>query len=188
MLHHAIHRNGLFRNAVVPALIAGISAISEPIVNMTSEEYADAYTRTFKLAVRFWVSRGVPYDDAVESVQAAWAKGWECRDQLRQPGSVLPWIISIAGNIRKTTLRQQQREVAAPDLPAAAVHSSRASVIDARTVLEQSKPMHRAVLEAHYMYGFTAPEIAQAQGVSEGAIRLRLLRARRIVKKKISHW
>ena len=150
---------------------------------MTSEEYADAYQRGFNLAVRFWVSRGVSYDDAVESVQAAWAKGWERREQLRQPSSVLPWIISIAGNIRKTVLRQQQREIITPELEASA-HGSGATVIDAKRVLERSNPLHRAVLEAHYMQGLTALEIAKAEGVTEGAIRLRLLRARRKAKTK----
>lgn len=152
---------------------------------MTSEEYAEAYRRGFNLAVRFWVSRGVSYDDAVESVQAAWAKGWERRDQLRQPASVLPWIISIAGNMQKTLLRQQQKEVLRND-PQAATNTSNAAAIDAQRVLQESKPLHRAVLEAHYMHGLTAQEIAEAEGVSEGAIRLRLLRARRNVKKKVT--
>jgi RNA polymerase sigma factor (sigma-70 family) len=151
---------------------------------MTSEEYAEAYRRGFNLAVRFWVSRGVSYDDAVESVQAAWAKGWERRDQLRQPASLLPWIISIAGNIRKSVLRQQQREISGDESRAASKPADAAS-IDARKVLKESKPLHRAVLEAHYMQGLTALEIAEAEGVSEGAIRLRLLRARRNLKKKV---
>ena len=152
---------------------------------MSSEEYAEAYRRGFNLAVRFWVSRGVSYDDAVESVQAAWAKGWERRDQLRQPASVLPWIISIAGNMRKTLLRQQQKEVL-KDEPRATTNNSDAIAIDAKKVLQASKPLHRAVLEAHYMHGLTAQEIAQAEGVSEGAIRLRLMRARRNLKKKVN--
>lgn len=151
---------------------------------MSSEEYAEAYRRGFNLAVRFWVSRGVSYDDAVESVQAAWAKGWERRDQLRQPASVLPWIISIAGNIRKTLLRQQQREIAGDEAHGTSPPSNAAS-IDAQKLLDGSKPLHRAVLEAHYMQGLTAVEIAEAEGVSEGAIRLRLLRARRNVKKQV---
>jgi RNA polymerase sigma-70 factor, ECF subfamily len=152
---------------------------------MSSEEYAEAYRRGFNLAVRFWVSRGVSYDDAVESVQAAWAKGWERRDQLRQPASVLPWIISIAGNMRKTLLRQQQKEVL-KDEPRATTNNSDAIAIDAKKVLQESKPLHRAVLEAHYMHGLTAQEIAEAEGVSEGAIRLRLMRARRNLKKKVN--
>lgn len=152
---------------------------------MTSEEYADAYQRGFNLAVRFWVSRGVSYDDAVESVQAAWAKGWEHREELRQPASVVPWIISIAGNIRKTLLRQQQKNLP-KNQEAASTISSHAAAIDAKKVLDKSKPLHRAVLEAHYMHGLTAQEIAKSEGVSEGAIRLRLLRARRNLKKKVT--
>ena len=152
---------------------------------MTSEEYAEAYRHGFNLAVRFWMSRGVSYDDAVESVQAAWAKGWERRNQLRQPASVLPWIISIAGNIRKTSLRHQQKEVPGNG-PHASSSNSDAAFIDAWRVLDKSKPLHRAVLEAHYVHGLTALEIARAEGVSEGAIRLRLLRARRTLKKRVS--
>jgi RNA polymerase sigma factor (sigma-70 family) len=81
-------------------------------------------------------------------------------------------------------LRQQQKEILKSD-PPGTTSSSDSAAIDAQKVLDGSKPLHRAVLEAHYMQGLTAVEIAEAEGVSEGAIRLRLLRARRNVKKRV---
>ena len=52
---------------------------------MTKEEYGKAYQRGFNLTVRFLVSRGLSYDAALDTAQAAWAKGWERREQLRDP-------------------------------------------------------------------------------------------------------
>jgi hypothetical protein len=44
---------------------------------MTREEYGTAYQKGYNLTVRFLVSRGLSYDSAQETAQAAWAKGWE---------------------------------------------------------------------------------------------------------------
>jgi RNA polymerase sigma-70 factor, ECF subfamily len=139
---------------------------------MTSEEYALAYERGFNTVVRFFLSRGVSYDQAVESVQAAWVRGWERRHQLRQPDAVLPWIISIARNLRNTDLREREH---APVEEASTVtcQTVHLSAIDARRVLDRSKPGERTVLEARYVQGFTVREIAEAEGISKVAVRLR---------------
>ncbi len=44
---------------------------------MTREEYGAAYKKGYNLTVRFLVSRGLSYDSAQETAQAAWVKGWE---------------------------------------------------------------------------------------------------------------
>jgi RNA polymerase sigma factor (sigma-70 family) len=148
---------------------------------MSAEEYARAYERTFGLAVRFFCSRGVPYEDAVESVQAAWAKGWERRHQLRQTRSILPWIISIARNIRNTTGRELAHVRSRP-AQSAFTPADATAAIDVERLLDRSKPGERMMLKAHYLEGFTAQEIADAHGLSRQAVRLRLLRARKKAK------
>ena len=52
---------------------------------MTREEYGAAYKKGYNLTVRFLVSRGLSYDSAQETAQAAWVKGWERLGQLRDP-------------------------------------------------------------------------------------------------------
>src|SRR5258708_37060761 len=83
---------------------------------MTTEEYGRAYQRGFNLTVRFLVSRGLSYDSALDTAQAAWAKGWERREQLRDPSLVLTWTNSIALNIHRTFLRRETPTQTFPEL------------------------------------------------------------------------
>ena len=74
---------------------------------MTTEEYGNAYQRGYNLTVRFLVSRGLTYDSAQETAQAAWVKGWERLGQLRDSKMVLTWMNSIALNIHRSFMRRE---------------------------------------------------------------------------------
>lgn len=148
---------------------------------MTAEDYTRGYEGRFDVIVRFFLSRGIPYDDAIECVQAAWAKGWERREQLRDSTRVMPWIISIARNLRNTSLKEHLRESAAFDQPSRS-EEYHLMELDAQRILEKCDPQCRAILEAHYFEGLTAGEIAATQNISEGAAHARLTRARKNAK------
>lgn len=151
---------------------------------MTAEDYTRGYTCRFDVIVRFFLSRGVPYDEAVECVQAAWAKGWERREQLRDSTRVMPWIISIARNLRNTSLKEHLRESAAfAELSRSEEHGRMEP--DAQRILERCEPSFRAILEAHYVQGLTAREIAAAEHISNAAAHARLTRARRNAKQSL---
>jgi len=138
--------------------------------------------RRLRLTVRFFVSRGISADHAAELVQAAWAKGWERKHQLRNPDAIVPWIISIAQNIWKTALR------APPTISTDAIEirsQENSFYLDAKRVLRRSKPKEELLLERFYIQGFGVRDIANQEGVSEEAIRLRLLRARRNARKGV---
>ena len=66
---------------------------------MQGNTYAEAFQNGFGATRRFLISRGAPLDDAEEIAQAAWARGWEYREQLRDPGLVGFWVNSIARNL-----------------------------------------------------------------------------------------
>src|SRR6202049_4710012 len=74
---------------------------------MTREEYGSAYKKGYNLTVRFLVSRGLSYDGAQETAQAAWVKGWERLGQLRDSNMVLTWMNSIALNIHRSCMRRE---------------------------------------------------------------------------------
>jgi RNA polymerase sigma-70 factor (ECF subfamily) len=151
---------------------------------MTTEEYGNAYQRGFNLTVRFLVSRGLSYDAALDTAQAAWAKGWERRAQLRDPNLVLTWTNSIALNIHRTYLRREPQTQTLPEL--AAPPRLNVAAIDAKRILNGCKPNDRIVLHSHYIEGYKVQEIAEQHGWTETAVRIRLLRARRSVEKKLS--
>src|SRR6185437_12698289 len=80
---------------------------------MSREEYSQAYSVGFESTVRLLLSRGADRDRAREASQAAWAKGWECRHQLRQPRKVLAWVNTIALNIFRNLRRHPMLQLSA---------------------------------------------------------------------------
>ena len=83
---------------------------------MTRDEYGSAYKRGYNLTVRFLVSRGLSYDAAQETAQAAWVKGWERLGQLRDSNMVLTWMNSIALNIHRSCMRREPFLQTLPEL------------------------------------------------------------------------
>jgi RNA polymerase sigma factor (sigma-70 family) len=150
---------------------------------MTREEYGAAYQKGYGLTVRFLVSRGLAYDTAQETAQAAWARGWERLAQLRDPKMVLTWMNSIALNIHRSFLRREPLVHALPEIPTPP--KINLAAIDAKRILQCCKKNDRIVLEGHYLEGFKVQEIASEHGWTETAVRIRLLRARRSVGKRL---
>jgi len=151
---------------------------------MTREEYGSAYQRGYGLTVRFLVSRGLTYDSAQETAQAAWVKGWERLGQLRDPKMILTWMNSIALNLHRSYVRREPFLQTLPELPTPP--RINLAAIDVRRILKTCKKNERLVLQRHYLEGYKVQEIAQSHGWTETAVRIRLLRARRSVGKRFA--
>jgi len=150
---------------------------------MTTEEYGRAYTRGFKLTVRFLVSRGLFGDAAEETAQAAWAKGWERLAQLRNESMVLTWVNSIALNLFRSIRRKPELQPL-PELSAAP--RINLAAIDINRVLLSCRTADRVVLQRRYLEGCGIREIARQHGWTETAVRIRLVRARRSARARMS--
>jgi RNA polymerase sigma factor (sigma-70 family) len=151
---------------------------------MTREEYGSAYQRGYGLTVRFLVSRGLTYDSAQETAQAAWVKGWERLGQLRDSKMILTWMNSIALNLHRSFVRREPFLQTLPELPTPP--RINLAAIDVRRILGSCKKNERLVLQRHYLEGYKVQEIARAHGWTETAVRIRLLRARRAVGKRFA--
>jgi DNA-directed RNA polymerase specialized sigma24 family protein len=144
---------------------------------VTRDGYGQAYQRGFELTVRFLLSRGVQRDDAREVAQAAWVRGWERIRQLREDSSVVTWINTIALNVHRGLLRRVPLNLTSLDVRDKTVVIDLAT-IDVAHILQFCRPQYRVLLEQS-LSGASMAEIASQHGVSETAIRIRLLRARR---------
>jgi RNA polymerase sigma factor (sigma-70 family) len=151
---------------------------------MTREEYGAAYRKGYNMTIRFLVSRGLSYDSAQETAQAAWVKGWERLGQLRDPNMVLTWMNSIALNIHRSCMRREPFLQTLPEL--STPPKVNLAAIDVRRILKTCKKNDRLVLTRHYLEGYKVQEIAHAHGWTETAVRIRLLRARRTVGKRFA--
>ena len=147
---------------------------------MTTEAYAQAYQAGLSLTFRFLLSRGVGRDTAEELSQAAWMRGWERLEQLRNEELVSTWVNTIALNLYRRAVRDERRLQVLQD-PLYAKSTMNWAAIELRRILRFCRRPDRQILEAQ-MRGSTAEEIAREQGVSQTAIRIRLLRARRAAR------
>jgi DNA-directed RNA polymerase specialized sigma24 family protein len=150
---------------------------------MQGNTYAEAFQTGFGATRRFLVSRGAALEDAEEIAQAAWARGWEFREQLRDPGLVSYWVNSIARNLYRARFRT------AVPVPLEHVqepsYAFDTSAIDLRKVLGACSNRDRALLE-RTLQGYTAEELSQTAGISSTGIRVRLLRARQSLREKFT--
>ncbi len=144
---------------------------------MTQKQYADAYKLGFDQTVRFLLSRGVLADPAEEAAQGAWAKGWECRGQLRDPQKLLTWVNTIAFNLFRDGCRRRETSEFPPEIPVPAKASPRA--IDLARIFDKCNPAERDILQKHYLAGYTSQELAAQGGCKASTVRVRLLRLRR---------
>jgi DNA-directed RNA polymerase specialized sigma24 family protein len=122
----------------------------------------------------------VARDTAEEISQAAWMRGWERLGQLRSDELISTWVNTIALNLYRRAIRQERRFQGLKE-PLYAKSTVNWAAIELRRILRFCRLPDRQLLEAQ-MVGQTAEEIAQDQGVSQTAIRIRLLRARRAAR------
>jgi DNA-directed RNA polymerase specialized sigma24 family protein len=149
---------------------------------MTRDRYGLAYSKGFDLTVRFLLSRGAQREYAMEVAQGAWVRGWERLHQLRDEATVVTWVNTIALNAYRRVMR---REAPAQELPEiVSPHGINLAAIDVHRILGQCRPPERELFEQQ-MRGATTEEIARTQGVTETAIRIRLLRARRATRTRL---
>jgi DNA-directed RNA polymerase specialized sigma24 family protein len=150
---------------------------------MTREEYGDIYQVGKERTIRFLLSRGAAPGLAPDIAQSAWLRGWERLSQLRDPSMIVTWINSIALNqyrrvIRSESLHQELQ------ISTEGRTSLDLAAIDIARILTVCRPPDRLLLEAQ-MNGVTAKELAREQGLTETAVRIRFLRARRSARKAL---
>jgi DNA-directed RNA polymerase specialized sigma24 family protein len=148
----------------------------EEIANMTREAYGEAYKQGVHRTIRLLRSRGAGPEMAADMAQSAWLRGWERLSQLRDERIILTWINTIALNQHRDAIRTVRLWQEIDERHAKT--SVNLAAIDVARVLCLCRPSDRALLSAQ-IEGVTMKELAAEKGVTETAIKIRLLRARR---------
>jgi RNA polymerase sigma-70 factor (ECF subfamily) len=148
------------------------------IMSLTKTEYASAYTSGYKKTICFLVSRGIPECDAEDAAQAAWAKGWERRENLRRPEKLLLWINSIALNLFRNRYRRDSKLDQLPAKEIAVPAERIASRIDLEKGLRRCSRSERLMLRQLYLAGFSSKELGRQWNLKAGAVRVRIHRTK----------
>src|ERR1700730_9680246 len=118
---------------------------------MTVEAYGQAYQRGFDRTIRLLLSRGARNECAREAAQAAWAKGWERIDQLRNESVVTTWVNAIALNCYRSVMRSENHQLPLADL--ASVSDVNLGALDLERLLAWCRPTDRRLFE-DYLEGY----------------------------------
>jgi DNA-directed RNA polymerase specialized sigma24 family protein len=149
---------------------------------MRRNEYAEAFENGYSATRRFLMSRGSPLEDAEEIAQAAWVRGWEFRDQLRDPSLVASWVNSIARNLLLAKFRTPMTVSSASVDPG---YCMNLEAIEVRRLLERCSCRDRQLLRKS-LEGYSAGEIAHTEGITSTGVRVRLLRIRQSLRGRMA--
>jgi RNA polymerase sigma factor (sigma-70 family) len=149
---------------------------------MLRNDYAEAFETGYSATRRFLLARGAPLEEADEIAQAAWARGWEFREQLRDPGLVSYWVNSIARNLFRARFRAPiQTEIE----DGSAAYTLDLDAIEVGRLLDRCPQRDRELLEQS-LEGYSAKEIARTEGITPTGIRVRMLRIRQTLREKLN--
>ncbi len=178
------------------ALIAGLRQRDPQAFATFFEQYAD---RIYRLAYGIVGNEA----DAEEALQSTFISALEAIDRFEQHARLGTWLYRIAYNHALMILRRRRPEESLPDedsplpvpsaltdwstLPEDRLLSSEAQEILRNAIAELPTTL-RAAFICRDIEGFSTAECAQIIGVSEGALKVRLHRARLALRERVSEY
>jgi DNA-directed RNA polymerase specialized sigma24 family protein len=167
-----------------PAKAANKLPMIQRRLSMMAEfEFGAIYESGFVRTVRVLRGRGASADQAEDIAQSAWLQGWRKLDQLRDSGLIIGWINTIAINFYRRIGKDDARYQELSGFEVCGSSGINSISLDVAKILKNCHPRDRNLFEQQ-LAGLTTQEIADRQGISPTAARLRLFRARRVVRTK----
>ncbi|MBI5017887.1 MAG: RNA polymerase sigma factor [Deltaproteobacteria bacterium] len=135
--------------------------------------------------------------EAADLTQEVFVKAHRRADTLRDPDAALGWLLRIAERVCLDWLRQRKggaaREVEADgseladDRAPSGLETIQRQEMSSCTqhYLERLSPSYREVLALHDVEGRTASEVAALLGITLGAVKIRLHRARQRLRREL---
>lgn len=154
------------------------------------QAYTDLVNRYQEGVYAYILGRCRDPEKAQEVVQDAFITAYTTLDKLEKAESYRSWVIGIALNL----LRRRKKEIANPDLLEGATDSRESGLeglanqetLEAvRAAVEELPENYRTALQMHYFDKQRGRAIGAELGVSEGAVHMILLRARKALAEKL---
>ena len=140
-----------------------------------------------------------PSEEARDAAQDAFVRAYGSLGRLHDPRAFGSWLRGIAAHVALDLARQRQRLLARPEIDASEIgalpdpNADPARSVTRRETLQEVREAISALPEAYRLvsvlrFGLEMKysEIAEALGITEGAVEVRLVRARRMLREKLS--
>ena len=123
-------------------------------------------------------------EEAEEVVQDAMLRAWRARDRCDEPDRPDPWVLAIVRNEALRRLGGRRAPMYLEDIPMPELTAGEAPEdvelgIDVRRALTVLDKVDRELVEQRYGADLTYGMLAEAFGMPEGTVKVRLHRARK---------
>ncbi|MEW1889326.1 SigE family RNA polymerase sigma factor [Streptomyces sp. NPDC048567] len=152
------------------------------------EAFDAFYAATAKRLVATVYAMTGDLGEAEDAVQEAYVRAWQRWDKVSASGDPLPWVRTVAVRLSISTWRRTRGRLRAhfrhgvpADVPG--LTEDRVALMGA---LEELNRDQRQAVVLHHMLGLPVEEVARETGASNGAVRTRLHRARRILGERLA--
>lgn len=131
-------------------------------------------------------------DDAADVTQDAYIRAWRGLRTFRGDAEFSTWLHRIAANTALTFLKRRGRSgpvISPDDMPEVPIVDGSDQRADADVLdraLATLPEAQRAVVVLKDVYGWSCEEIGQQMGATEGAVKVRLFRARRKLAEELA--
>ncbi len=144
------------------------------------------FRENYDTTVRGLILDGTIAEDAHDAAQEAYVRAyarWWRVGHYREP---VAWVRRVAVNVTRDQHRQAVvRENALPKLVGDTTVPAPAEPDDLDSALDLLPPQQRQAVDLYYYAGFSTDEAANRMGISPGAFRFHLSRARRTLKPRM---
>ncbi len=144
------------------------------------------FRENYDTTVRGLILDGTRADDAHDAAQEAYVRAyarWWRVGHYREP---IAWVRRVAVNVvRDQHRRTVVRDKALPKLVTETIVAAPAEPDDLDSALDMLPPQQRQAVDLYYGAGFSTDEAANRMGISPGAFRFHLSRARRTLKPRM---
>lgn len=127
-------------------------------------------------------------DLAKDVAQSAWAAAWRNRHRLREPDKVRGWLLTIAANEARRSLRRRRLRQFIPladdrgrTVPAPPPDEQ----IDLIQAIQRLRPRDREILARRYALGESSQEIGEQVGMSDSGVRVRIGRLLEMLREEL---
>ena len=155
---------------------------------LTASQFAAAYRGYFHQTVNYLRASGSNAERAEELAQAAWARGWEFRDQLRDCTAVQSWVCAIARNRARNVRNALQHTAVEADMDALPAGTATRAELEADEILSVMRALpetYREPLAMRFLAGLSGAEIAAQLGMTAGSVRVNLCRGLKLLRDRL---
>jgi RNA polymerase sigma-70 factor (ECF subfamily) len=129
---------------------------------------------------------------AEDAAQAAWTVAWRRLGTVRSGDSVRSWLVAVAANEARMTLRARRRRptvrlTVLDSRPSDTDPGDRIGLIDLERVLLGLDPADRVLIGLRFVGGLESAEIARHLGLSASGVRSRLSRLLQRLRTELEH-